>query len=351
MRQLRVNKITILVFGSHKFLSTLPAQVRQATDLKIEMITVLNKAISYIQAKPPGVILVQASLDGSMELCSWLKDQTRLSWIYCILFEDRPHKLELRNKHGRQWELEMTSMALKQGADAYIWQFLEDETNQTPAELAANQHLTLAQLTVGLRNAQKYRDLLQKNDFLSAIALVDQLTDLKNRRALEMELPEQINRARTLGMPLGLIILDVDYFKKVNDAYGHIVGDRVLQYLAKRLQKTLRFQDIPFRYGGEEFVVILANTTPEEALAAARRLNCAVNSECFVMTNQLKIYLTISLGIASLQLEDDPQGLNLLQRADQCLLAAKAKGRNQAISWDDSQMLESSDHPLTTSKF
>ncbi|MFS0517370.1 GGDEF domain-containing protein [Nostoc sp. UIC 10607] len=324
--------ISILVFGKNNFIATLPDQIRYATAFSVEIINNLNQAVSQIQMTPPDIIFVQASLHGSMELCSWLKDQTKLSWIYCILFEDRSQQLTDRNKYGWHRELEMSAAALKQGADAYIWHLIEETTDHSLAELTANHGLILAQLSVGLRKAQKYRDLIRTNDMLSAIALADSLTELNNRRALEWDLPRQIKRARTQKIPLSLIILDVDHFKKVNDTHGHLVGDRILQVLCQRLRHNLRCQDTAFRYGGEEFVILLANTTDEEALLVARRLNRVVSDEPFALSNKLTINITISLGTASLQDEDDDRGETLLHRADQCLLQAKTAGRNRVIN-------------------
>jgi diguanylate cyclase (GGDEF)-like protein len=169
---------------------------------------------------------------------------------------------------------------------------------------------------------------------LSTFALADALTELNNRRALEWDLPKQIKKARTQGNPLSLVILDVDYFKKVNDTYGHLVGDRLLQLLCSCLRENLRFEDTPFRYGGEEFVVVLPKTTSEEALLVAERLNRVVNKQLFTIDGQLNINITISLGVACLQVDDDEQGFSLLNRADKCLLQAKATGRNQAILWE-----------------
>ncbi|MCC5601316.1 GGDEF domain-containing protein [Nostoc favosum] len=323
--------MSILVLGKNNFIATLPDQIRYATAFSVEVIDNLNQAVSRIEITPPDIILVQASLDGSMELCSWLKDQAKLSWIYCILFEDRPQQLIDRNK-GWHRELEMSAAALKQGADAYIWHLLDEKTDHSLAELTANHELILAQLTVGLRKAQKYRDLIRTNDMLSAIALSDSLTELNNRRALEWDLPRQIKKARSQKTSMSLIILDVDHFKKVNDTHGHLVGDRILQLLCKRLRHNLRCQDTAFRYGGEEFVILLASTNDEEAVVVARRLNRVVREEPFSLSNKLIINITISLGTACLQTEDDDQGVSLLHRADQCLLQAKTTGRNRVIA-------------------
>ena len=327
--------ISIFVFGNDKIITTLPKQIRNTDVFTVEMITNLSQAVLRIKNVPPDVILVQASQDGSMELCNWLKEQTKLSWIYCILLEERPQLLKTRaEQQDRKWELDITCAALRQGADAYIWYDQKRDINydnRDDSESTISHRLLLAQLTVGLRKAQKYRDLLRTNDVLSAIALADSLTDFNNRRALEWDLPKQIQKARTTRKPLSLIILDVDYFKKVNDNYGHLVGDRLLQLLCTRLRYNLRYQDTPFRYGGEEFVILLSDTTSQEAYKVACRLNRIVSDQPFAINNNLAIQITISLGTASLQLEDDPNGVSLLDRADRYLLQAKSNGRNRVI--------------------
>ncbi|MBF2065052.1 MAG: diguanylate cyclase [Calothrix sp. C42_A2020_038] len=326
--------ISILVYGSETFLKTLPDQIRDTTAFSIEVIANLNQAVSRVQISPPDVILIQASMDGSLELCCWLKEQTKLSWIYCILLEDRPHILADKPKYDDFWESEMVSAALRQGADAYIWWYPESSSSKNLVKPTAKERLLLAQLTVGLRKAQKYRDLIRTNDLLSAIALSDALTELNNRRALEWDLPKQIHKARLQNLPLSLIILDVDYFKKVNDTYGHLVGDRLLQLLCTRVKHNLRFQDVPFRYGGEEFVIILGNTTCEEALLVAKRLNRVVSDQPFAINNNLSINVTISLGTTCLCDTDDTKGTSLLHRADQYLLQAKVSGRNRVVGCD-----------------
>ncbi|KAF3885840.1 MULTISPECIES: GGDEF domain-containing protein [Nostocales] len=322
--------ISILIFGDDSFLAILPKDIRDASSIGVELISDLKQAISRIPLNPPDILLVRASWDGSMELCHWLKEQTKLSWIYCILIEDRPQVLAQRNTSSEDWELEMTSLALHQGADAYIWG-LETGGEESLQEEMARHRLLRAHLTVGLRKAEKYRELIRKNDFLSVIALADSLTELKNRRALEWDLPSQIQKARSHGTQLSLIILDVDYFKKVNDTYGHLVGDRLLQLLCSRLRHNLRVQDTPFRYGGEEFVIVLPNTNCDEACGVANRLNSIVSKEPFAINNKLSLNVTISLGISSLQAEDDAKGVSLLQRADQNLLVAKATGRDRVV--------------------
>ncbi|MGD1913768.1 MAG: diguanylate cyclase [Rivularia sp. (in: cyanobacteria)] len=346
--------ISILVFGNEEFLATLPAHIRDAGAFSLEAIANLQMAVSRIQRNPPDVILVQSSQNDSMQLCCWLKEQTNLSWIYCILLEDSSQLIANRNHQSWEWELEMTSKALKLGADAYIWygdienqeSIRQRKTDSVAAQLNASHRLLLSQLTVALRKAHKYRDLMKTNDLLSTIALADSLTELNNRRALEWDLPRQIEKARENNSPLSLIILDVDYFKKVNDNYGHLVGDRLLKLLSSRIRHNLRVQDTAFRYGGEEFVIILSDTTAEEADLVAHRLNSVVKESPFAMDSTLAINVTISLGTTCLLPSDDEKGLSLLHRADSFLLQAKSKGRNRVISCNDT--IQSNTYPANS---
>jgi diguanylate cyclase (GGDEF)-like protein len=195
--------------------------------------------------------------------------------------------------------------------------------------------LIQAHIQIGLNCAQRYRDLSRINDWLSAVALVDALTQLSNRRAFDMELPRQIKMARSKNMPLSLMVLDIDYFKSVNDCYGHLVGDEVLKMLAKRLLTNMRFYDTPFRYGGEEFVITLSNTDLKEGESIAERLRQSIAQNPFELDHIIKginpLELSVSIGITDLRPEDDASGRSFLNRADQNLLTAKSTGRNRIV--------------------
>jgi len=206
-----------------------------------------------------------------------------------------------------------------------------------PMRLHTSQcRLIQTHIHMALKRAQRYHDLSRINAWLSAVALIDALTQLSNRRAFDLELPQQIQVSRRKSTPISLMVLDIDYFKSVNDRYGHLVGDDVLKQLAKRLLANMRFYDTPFRYGGEEFVVLLNNTDLAEAHVIAERLRHSIGSLPFELSHLLKesmlLDITISIGLAELQADDDAQGQSLLNRADQYLLQAKATGRNQVVS-------------------
>lgn len=324
----------ILIVGSDEFKITLLERLPWLAGPRLEVVSHPKEALLLIQAQQPDVIILQASQDGSLDLCCQIKQQSSLAWIYCILIAEQPQNAIEEILPGWNWELGFRAAALEGGADAYLW-LLPDGGNgdiSWEAGLTMQNHLLQAQIQAGIKRAELYRHLMETNDVLSAIALADPLTELSNRRALDWELPRQIQNARSRALPLSLLMLDVDRFKSINDTYGHLVGDRVLQLLSARLRHNLRIQDTPFRFGGEEFAILLSNTNAKEAQAVAVRLNQLIGNQHFTIDNKLTLHITASIGIASLQPNDDFNGISLIERADRNLLQAKSNGRNQVIS-------------------
>jgi diguanylate cyclase (GGDEF)-like protein len=160
-------------------------------------------------------------------------------------------------------------------------------------------------------------------------ALLDELTGLHNRRFLNMQLSKEAERNRRSGSEFSLLIIDVDYFKRYNDTYGHLAGDAALKQVASILKNTARHMDHVCRYGGEEFVVILPQTDKQKAALAAERHRMAVEKHRFEYGP-----LTISLGVASFP-DDADHEADLLFRADFALYQAKNKGRNQVCAQAD----------------
>jgi len=175
----------------------------------------------------------------------------------------------------------------------------------------------------------------QLEDLLTRQAMTDPLTGLGNRRFLETQAELEIPRARRSAELLTLIAVDLDRFKRINDEYGHDVGDRVLQEFAKTAQAELRDGDILCRMGGEEFTVLLPNTSKEDALMVAERLRTAVEANpAEVGTSATEggyLPYTVSLGV-TLVLPDESSLKPAIKRADQALYAAKETGRNR-VSW------------------
>jgi diguanylate cyclase (GGDEF)-like protein len=168
----------------------------------------------------------------------------------------------------------------------------------------------------------QYRALETANAQLSALATMDSMTGLANHRAFQEELARQIARVQRSRAPLSLVLLDVDYFKQYNDAFGHPAGDEVLKGVGQILRKTVREGDYPARYGGEEFAVILPDTDVETAQLVAERIRTTVEAYPFAHRK-----ITVSIGLA--EYLDDEAADRMIQRADVSLYEAKTGGRNQ----------------------
>ena len=187
------------------------------------------------------------------------------------------------------------------------------ELNREYAEL----QLELAQVNLRLR---------QREAEITAISLTDPLTGVGNRRQLEQEMSRELSRVARTNDKLCALMADIDHFKRVNDVYGHEVGDRVLKTLANLLQRQSRAIDIVARTGGEEFVVLMPQTELMNAASFAERLRTSLAS---APVEPLPKPITISIGIA--ELTRGEQGDALLRRADQALYEAKRSGRNKVM--------------------
>lgn len=318
--------VSVLLIGSKHF-TTIFLQRYETPIAAVVEATSPAKIIACVGRQQPDIVLLEADLLEIEGLCYDIKKANPSGYVYCLAIEFYS-STNLLSRESSQHLLD-TAEAIENHADAYL-KLLDLEISLQPC-LEAEQRLLLAYLQVAYRQVQQYRELLKTNDFLSSIALSDALTNLSNRRALEWDLPRQVQKARKRNNPLSLLILDVDYFKSVNDNHGHLVGDRVLQLLAGRLRNNIRRQDTIFRYGGEEFVILCQQTDADTAIAIARRLCQAIGETPFQIDGNLALSLTISLGLSLLQDEDDDGGINLLKRADCNLLQAKSSGRNRII--------------------
>lgn len=173
-------------------------------------------------------------------------------------------------------------------------------------------------------------DLVAEVERLRLRAFVDALTGVWNRGALFELLGRERERAQRGTKPLSVALVDIDFFKKVNDTHGHLVGDEVLKELCARLKTAVRPYDAVGRYGGEEFVVVFPETTSEEALTLGERLRLVVAEPDFAVSG-LELPITISVGLATSQGPED-RVEDLLARADEALYAAKRTGRNRVVS-------------------
>lgn len=156
----------------------------------------------------------------------------------------------------------------------------------------------------------------------------DGLTGACNKRCLRETLDREVARAVRHARPLTLAMFDVDHFKRINDAHGHLAGDEVLQELCRRACTVLRQDELLARYGGEEFVILMSEATGEDGRAVAERLRQVVAGRSFI-TERCRVEVTISVGIAELQIDANDTATRLLARADEQLYAAKRGGRNR----------------------
>ncbi len=178
------------------------------------------------------------------------------------------------------------------------------------------------------RYAERLRDNVQMS---IEMAITDALTGLFNRRYMESHLGTLIEQAITRGKPLTALVIDIDYFKSINDTHGHDAGDDVLREFALRIKRSIRGIDLACRCGGEEFVVVMPETDMAVAAMVAERLRRRIAADPFVIQQGAgSVPVTISIGIAALRGKDDTAAA-LIKRADQALYRAKRDGRNRVV--------------------
>ncbi|MFZ3350059.1 MAG: PleD family two-component system response regulator [Xanthobacteraceae bacterium] len=178
------------------------------------------------------------------------------------------------------------------------------------------------------RYAERLRDNVQMS---IEMAITDALTGLFNRRYMESHLGSLIEQAIARGKPLTALVIDIDYFKSINDTHGHDAGDDVLREFALRIKRSIRGIDLACRCGGEEFVVVMPETDMAVAAMVAERLRRRIAADAFaIQQGASNVPVTISIGIAALRGKDD-NAAALVKRADQALYRAKRDGRNRVV--------------------
>jgi two-component system cell cycle response regulator len=250
------------------------------------------------------VSLGMKSFDG-LRLCSHLRSipEVRNTPILAVIGEGDSRKL---------------IQALDMGVNDYLMR-------------PVDQNELLARVRTQLRK-KRYADKLRHNMQLSLeMAITDQLTGLHNRRYMSRHLDTLLKSSKESGKPVSFLIMDIDYFKAVNDTHGHDVGDEVLREFASRISANVRGMDLACRYGGEEFVVVMPDTDLGYAYMVAERLRQSVETTPFPISRAPhQINVTISIGMASTHPNETAD--DLLHRADQALYRAKREGRNRVIA-------------------
>jgi diguanylate cyclase (GGDEF)-like protein len=179
-------------------------------------------------------------------------------------------------------------------------------------------------------------DLIVRNRMLSEVSSRDALTGLYNRWFVLEKIDSEMNRALRHGSPMSLLMLDIDHFKRVNDTWGHGAGDQVLQAIGKLLRDSCRVYDVPGRYGGEEFCIVLPETKPGNTGVVAERIRSRMEATA-LPCGETSISVTASIGIAGMDSSEANEILSpaaLIERADRALYSAKNCGRNRVEMWD-----------------
>ncbi len=214
-------------------------------------------------------------------------------------------------------EIEDLVYAMEKGADDYIIK---------PFNAAELQ----ARIIVGFRVVNIYNEFIKSQQILKKAATTDYLTGVLNRMSIIQRIKEEVYKCRREGGSFGIIMIDIDDFKSINDTYGHLAGDKVLVEFTKLVQSVLRRYDKLGRIGGEEFLVFLLNCGLQEAYKISERIRTLLENT-YITIDKNKIKITASFGIAIWDSKNDVSVDDLLKRADYCLYEAKRKGGNLTI--------------------
>jgi diguanylate cyclase (GGDEF)-like protein len=214
-----------------------------------------------------------------------------------------------------------TVFALKNDSEIYGFLLLKGPLSSEEKEKF---YILAQQFLLSLRRAKFYQKVQE-------LSIRDSLTSLYNRRYFLERLKEEVNRADKFKLKFSFIMIDIDDFKKCNDFFGHLVGDYVLREVAKTIRDNIRHIDLACRYGGEEFCLLLLDTTKEGAFFAAERIRKNLEKKKIKAYDE-ELSITVSIGIASFP-DDGKTELELIEKSDTALYIAKTKGKNQIYAY------------------
>ncbi len=243
--------------------------------------------------------------EDGLRICANLKANEATRYVPIVVYADES-------------ELGKIAKALDIGANDYIFKPID------PHELQAR-------LRTQIRHKRTYDRLRLSYEKNMTMAITDPLTGVHNRHYMEKNLPRLFDRSKANNKPISVVMLDIDFFKKINDSYGHHVGDQVLQELVRRLNSSMRFFDVVIRMGGEEFALIMPEASYAAAMNAGERLRAAIaNTPFTILDPKLELPVTMSVGVAGS--DEGQESLEiLLRKADAALYKAKETGRNKVV--------------------
>jgi two-component system cell cycle response regulator len=216
-----------------------------------------------------------------------------------------PDEIELISKEGGIIPVEINTSVVQRMGQEIVLGFVRDITDRKKVEEALHE------------SERRYHEL----------SIIDDLTQLYNSRHFYVQMEREMERSNRYGQPLTLLMLDLDKFKDFNDTYGHVEGDQVLLRLGQVIKRCLRETDSAYRYGGEEFMIMLPMTTSEEGIATAKRIQTELRKEAFSPVLGKEVYVTVSIGLVHYKPKEELK--EFVQRVDQLMYQAKKNGRDR----------------------
>ena len=273
----------------------------EMSNFKSSMVESAEKAIEFLKFNPVDVVITDIMMPGmnGLELTDFIKNNYDTDVIVMTGYSDDYSYEE----------------AISKGASDFVFK---------PVRFAE----VLLRLKRVLRERRLSLDRVQMLDKLKKLAITDGLTGLYNLRYFYEQLAIEIDRFNRYHHPLSLLLLDIDHFKDYNDAYGHLEGDKVLIKLAEIISRCLRKMDTAYRYGGEEFTIILPETHLEKAMIVAKRIKTDLSKIAFPpQGSEHPIAVTISIGVTEYSLKEDIA--EFVKRADDAMYISKKNGRDR----------------------
>ncbi len=294
----RRGKSIILIVEDDKIVAKISGSILSAGGYEVITAATILEAETVLDGTVPDLILLDLILpDGSgIDLLASLRTKPEFENIPVIIVSSLT-------------DLETRVKGIETGADDYLVKPVHS------LELMARVKSNLHKYEISQR-------LKRNADKLFVLSITDPLTGLYNRQYLDTVLEREIAASRRNGSVFSLLLFDIDHFKEINDTLGHVVGDSVLRELGRILKNDVRINDVAARYGGDEFVVMLLNTSIDTAMTVAEKLRLIVGNSVFASV------VTISIGVAQVLPEDSGME-SIIKRADEALYVAKRKGRNR----------------------
>ena len=270
-----------------------------------------EEALEQVQASHPDLVLMDILMPGmdGFEVCTRLKAAESTKSIPVIFVSSMT-------------DIDSKVNGFKVGAVDYV----NKPFHHAEILVRVNTHITLLRLR---------KHLEEQNAELERLANTDYLTNLYNRRRFFHVAEEEFAEAIQSGNPISITLIDLDFFKQINDLHGHLVGDRVLVHIAQLIRSLCRVSDVAARYGGEEFIILHPSTDGQKAFQVAERIRKGVAAKPYLRGEE-EIGITLSAGIVDTEIcKDCPRIDDILALADKALYRAKERGRNQVVLFEE----------------